>query len=132
MDMELRDKQKKLGIIRFINSFKYSFDGLKYAYTHEQSMVVHIIITIFVIIAGVYFKISYMEWLLVLFLIGMIISMELMNTSIEATIDLVCPKYHPLAKIAKDTASASVFVLSVVAAAIGLIVFGPHLINLLF
>lgn len=132
MDMESRNRKKRLGIGRLLNSFSYSFDGLKYAYTHEQSMVIHIIVTSFVILAGLYFKISRTEWFLVLFLIGTIISIELMNTSIEATIDLISPRIHPLAKIAKDTASAAVFVLTVVSVVVGAIVFWPYIMNLLF
>ena len=63
--------------------------------------------------------------------IGIIMATELINTSIEATIDLISPEYNLLAKIAKDTASAAVFVFSVVAATGGLIIFIPKIISLL-
>ncbi len=132
MDMELRNKGKKLGIQRLINSFKYSFDGLAYAYTHEQSMVIHISATIGVIFLGYYFKVSTMEWLFLFLLIGLVVGIELLNTSIEATIDLVSPSIHPLAKIAKDTASAAVFALTVVTVISGLIIFAPKIIEKFF
>lgn len=131
MNSELRDKQKKLGFKRFIKSFSYSCDGLKYAYTHEQSMVIHLLAVLTVIIVGIVVRISVTEWLFCLVLMGLVLATELINTSIEATIDLVCPKIHPLAKIAKDTASAAVFVFSLVAAISGIIIFGPKILNLI-
>ncbi len=131
MDMELRNKQKKRGIKRFINSFKYSFDGLKYAYKYEQSLTIHFVVAILVIIAGIVLEISLTEWLMCFFLMGIVMATELINTSIEAVIDLACPKIHPLAKVAKDTASAAVFVFSTVAFISGLIIFVPKIISMI-
>ncbi|MDD2181484.1 MAG: diacylglycerol kinase [Bacilli bacterium] len=131
MDMESRDEQKKRGIKRFLNSFKYSFDGLKYAYKYEQSLTIHFGISLIVIISGLYLKISLIEWLLCLLLMGVVMATELINTSLEAVIDLTCPEIHPLAKIAKDTASAAVFVFSTVAFFSGLIIFLPKIILLI-
>lgn len=131
MDMELRNKQKRRGINRFINSFKYSFDGLKYAYKYEQSLTIHFGVALLVIIAGIICKLSLMEWMYCFLLMGIIMATELINTSLEAVIDLACPQIHPLAKIAKDTASAAVFVFCVVAFICGLIIFVPKILALL-
>ena len=129
MDMESRDKHKRHSILRFFKSFGYSLDGLKYAYKYEQSMTIHVIVTILVIITGILLKINFMEWLVCFILMGLVLATELINTSIEAVVDLSCPKVHPLAKIAKDTASAAVFVFSVVAFASGLLIFVPKIIK---
>ncbi len=131
MNSELRDKQKKLGFKRFLNSFKYSFDGLKYAYLHEQSLLIHICITILVVVAGIIVKLSLTEWLFCLLFMGLVMSTELINTSLEAVVDLTCPQIHPLAKIAKDTASAAVFVFSVVAFISGLVIFVPKILEMI-
>lgn len=125
-----RDEIKKRGFKRFIKSFGYSIDGLKYAYKYEQSMTIHFTMVIFVITAGFFLKISLFEWLICFMLMGLVMATELINTSIEAVVDLTCPEIHPLAKIAKDTASAAVFVFSVVAAISGLIIFIPKIIAL--
>lgn len=125
-----RDEIKKRGFKRFIRSFGYSFDGLKYAYKYEQSMTIHFFACIIVIVAGILLKISLLEWLICFILFGLVMGTELINTAIEATIDLTCPKIHPLAKIAKDTASAAVFVFSAVAAVSGLVIFIPKIIEL--
>ncbi|HHX16448.1 MAG TPA: diacylglycerol kinase family protein [Mollicutes bacterium] len=129
MNLESRDKRKKLGINRFINSFKYSFDGLAYAIKKEQSILVMAVFLLIVIAGGIFFNITFLEWFFVLIAIGLVLGTELLNTAIEATIDLTCPKLDPLAKIAKDTASASVFVYSVIAFIIGCLIFLPKVIK---
>lgn len=125
-----RDEIKKRGFKRFIKSFGYSIDGLKYAYKYEQSMTIHFLMVAVVLVAGFLLKISLFEWLICFMLMGLVMATELINTSIEAVVDLTCPEIHPLAKIAKDTASAAVFVFSVVAAISGLIIFVPKIIAL--
>ena len=64
--------------------------------------------------------------------IGLVISCELINTAIEATVDLVTEEYHPLAKVAKDTSAAAVFVFAIIAVIVGLIIFLPKIVNMLF
>lgn len=133
MNMESRDnKKKKFGIGRFIKAFGYSFDGLKYAYKYEQSMAIHFFVAATVVIAGIVVGLSLIEWLFVLMLMGFVMATELVNTSLEAVVDLISPEFHPLAKIAKDTASAAVLVFSSVAFVAGLILFVPKFINLIF
>lgn len=122
---------KKLGFKRILKSFKFSFDGLKYAYTHEQSLALHVIVMIIVIACGFGFKITPMQWVITLVMGALILVVELFNTSIEAVVDMVTEEYHPLAKIAKDTASAACFVADVIAAGMWLVVFIPKIIALL-
>lgn len=124
-----RSEIKTTGLGRFKNSFKYSFEGLKYAYKYEQSMAIHFTVSILVVIMGILVNLSLIEWLFCFLLIGLVMATELINTSIEAVVDLTCPHIHPLAKIAKDTASAAVFVFSFVAGISGLIIFIPKLID---
>ena len=131
MDSASRDEQKKRGLRRFFKSFGYSIDGLKYAYKYEQSMFVHITMLCFVIIFGLFFRIFLMVWIICIFFFVLFISIEIFNNFILAVVDLTCPKIHPLAKIAKDTASAAVFVFALTALIVGLIIFAPKLINLI-
>ena len=86
-----------------------------------------ILATIVVTFAGFYYNISSCEWLFILFAVGSVISMEMINTSIEATIDLVTNQIHPLAKIAKDTASSATLVLCIVSLIGGCIIFIPKI-----
>ena len=126
-----RDEIKKRGFGRFTKSFSYSIQGLKYAYKYEQSMMIHFIATIFVIAANIILKVDTMSWLVTLLAIGMVLSAELINTAIEAVVDLVTLEIHPLAKIAKDCGSAATFILAVMAGALGVVVYGPIIIGLL-
>lgn len=126
-----RDDLKKKGLHRLVKSFTYAFDGLKYAFKYEQNILVHTLATILVIIAGIFFKISLTEWLVLALIIGLVIATELINTSIEATIDLVTKDVHPLAKIAKDTAAAAVLVFGLTAIVIGCIIFLPKILVLI-
>ena len=131
MDSASRDEQKKRGLKRFFKSFSYSIDGLKYAYKYEQSMTIHLTMVCLVVILGLIVKLSFFEWLICLILFGLVVATELINTAIEAVVDLTCPYKHPLAKIAKDTASAAVFVFAFTALIAGLIIFVPKVIELI-
>jgi undecaprenol kinase len=125
-----RDEIKQKGIGRFFRSIKFSIEGLIYAYRYEQSMWIHAIATFFAVILGLFFKIKLSEWAIVFIALGIILGMELVNTAIEATVDLITLEINPLAKIAKDCGSAASFVLSLVAIVICLFVFGPYFVNM--
>lgn len=131
MKLESRDSRKRLGFARFLKSFSYSYDGLKYAFQNEQSISVMFIITVIATMLGIILQISAIEWIFIIFVIGIVLATELINTSIEATIDLLSPDFHPLAKVAKDTASASVFIYSIVSVFLAGIIFIPKIIHLI-
>ena len=124
------DRKREKGLKKFINSFSYPIKGLKYAYRNEQNLFVDIFIALAVITLGIIFKISIAEWAILKITIGIVIAAELINTAIEATVDLVTQDYHPLAKVAKDTSAAAVFILAIVAVIEGIIIFLPKIINL--
>lgn len=126
-----RDKLKQRGLKRLVHSFKYALDGLKYAFKYEQNMLVHILATFVVVSCGLMLKISLAEWLIVILAIGLVIATELINTSIEAIVDLTSPEINPLAKIAKDTAAAAVMVFAITSVVIAAIIFMPKIIVLL-
>lgn len=121
-----RDDIKKKGIKRTLRTFKYSMDGLIYAYKNEQSMLIHAIATVFTVVLGFIYSLSLTEWAIVFIALGVILASELINTAIEAAVDLCTLEIHPLAKIAKDCGSAATFVLTLVSIVICLFVFVPH------
>lgn len=128
--MNSKYRNKEFGFKRFLKSFKYSIEGLKYAYKNEQSMLVHLIVTIIAITLGIIFKISNFEWIITIFLLSVSASLELLNTAIEAVCDMVTLEYNHLAKIAKDTASASVFFTGMLGFLSALIIYIPKFIEL--
>lgn len=123
--------KKKLGIDqkRLANSFKYAWQGIIQSYKGEQNLKIHTFIAILVIVFGFFLRISYMEWLVCLVLIGLVLMAEFINTAIEYTVDLASPEIRPLAKAAKDTASAGVLMMAMISALIGLIIFIPKIID---
>ena len=131
MNMISRDERKKeKGLKKFFNSFSYPIKGLKYAYRNEQNLAVDVGMALIVIVFGFIFQIDKYEWAILALTIGLVISCELINTAIEAVVDLVTEEYHPLAKVAKDTSAAAVFIFAIVAVVVGLIIFLPKLIAL--
>ena len=122
--------QRDKGIKRTINSFKYAFNGLIDTYRTEQSVWIYIPVALIVILIGFYLKINTTEWLIIILILGIILSLELINTALEAVVDLATEKYHPLAKKAKDTVSAAVLIFAVTSVIIGLIIFIPKIILL--
>ena len=131
MNMISRDERKnQKGLKKFLNSFTYPVKGLKYAYRNEQNLAVDVGIGILVLIFGFIFRLTPGEWAVLVITIGLVIGMELVNTAIEATVDLVTEEYHPIAKVAKDTSAAAVFIIAIAAAVVGLIIFLPKVIAL--
>ena len=92
------------------------------------NMIIMILATIVVVIAGFIFSISTYEWLFCILIIGAIMATEMINTAIEALVDLVTSEFHPLAKIAKDAASSASLILSLVAFIGALIIFLPKML----
>ncbi|MEI6131673.1 MAG: diacylglycerol kinase family protein [Bacillota bacterium] len=131
-DRKVTKKNHKMGHARLIDSFRYAFEGIAFAFANEQNFRIHAVATILAVAAGFILKISTDEWVVIVILIGIVLMAELFNTAIEATIDLQTKELHPLAKKAKDTASAAVLVSAVVAAVGGLIIFVPRIINLIW
>ena len=117
--------KKELGIDkkRLVHSFKYAFSGIWFAIKTQRNM------AILVIICGFLFHISYLEWLSCLILIALVLMAEMFNTAIEYVVDLASPEIHPLAKAAKDVASAGVLMMAIISAILGLIIFVPKLIE---
>lgn len=113
---------------RIIKSFGYAIEGIFTGIREERNMKIHITIMILVIIMGIILKISKLEWIICIILFGLVISLELINTAIENTIDLITLEKNPKAKIAKDTAAGAVLVSAISAAIIGLIIFIPKII----
>ena len=127
----LRNKDNGNALTRYYKSFIHAIDGIIYAFKYEHNMIIILIAGILAILAGFTFNISEEEWLFVIIIIGLIAATEMINTSIEATIDLITTKTHPLAKIAKDTASSASLILSITAFIGALIIFIPKLLELI-
>ncbi|MFY4774887.1 diacylglycerol kinase family protein [Metabacillus sp. RGM 3146] len=113
---------------RFVHSFRHAADGIRLTFKKERNFQIHCLLSVLTIAAGFYFDLTKMEWMVVLLLIGGMLSLELMNTAIERTVDLVTSEYKPLAKAAKDTAAGAVFLFAILAFILGIMIFIPKII----
>ena len=111
----------------FIRSFGYAMEGFVTAVRTERNIKVMLVMGAAAVIAGVLLRIDLLSWCLVALCFGLVIFAELVNTAIEAIVDLATQEFHPLAKRAKDIAAASVYTLSITAAIVGIIVFARAL-----
>lgn len=129
MKQVLRNKDTGNFLVRYIKSFFHALEGIRYAVVHEHNMIIIVIAIITVTIAGFYFNLSDYEWLFCIIMFGMVSGSEMINTAIEAVVDLETIKQHPLAKIAKDTASSATLLFSITAFIGALIIFLPKIIS---
>ena len=111
--------------MHLLNSFKHAGRGLWYALSTQPNMQVHLILTIIVLGLSFYLRVSYLEFLIIIFTIGMVLIAEMVNTSIEAMTDLITIKYSKHAKIAKDVSAGMVLITAIIAVIVALIIFIP-------
>lgn len=112
-------------------SFGYAFQGIFTCVRKERNMKIHCVAAVLVVIAGVILKISAIEWCICLALFGLVMALEHVNTAVEAVVDMVTEEYHPLAKVAKDTAAGAVLIAAIMAAIAGCIIFLPKIAQIL-
>lgn len=111
-------KTKKL-----LDSFNYAFDGIIYTLKTQRNMRIHFVIAVLVLFSSIFFGLSKVETLVLFITIALVIVTEMINTSIEAAIDLITDKYHELAKIAKNVAAGAVLIAAVNSIIVAYIIF---------
>ena len=109
-------------------SFKYAFEGIKLTLKNEPNFKIQLFLAVLSIILGFFFKITKTEWLILTTVIFMVLLLELINSSIEALVDMISPERNEKAKIAKDTAAGAVLIASILSLIIGAIIFLPKAI----
>ena len=114
-----------------LQSFRYAFRGIGFMIKTQHNFWVHLGITILVVAAGLFFRISLNDWMLIILAIGLVLSAETFNTAIEQLTDLVHPDTHPVAGRVKDVAAGAVLLAALAAAFIGLLIFVPKIMAIL-
>lgn len=115
---------------KLLDSFNYAINGIIYALRTQRNMRIHFGIALIVLLSTFFYDISKLEFIALAICITMVIAAELINTAIESVIDLGTNHYHPLAKIAKDTAAGAVFLTALNAVLVGYIVFGDKIMDI--
>lgn len=105
--------------------------GLVCLFKFEHNAWIHSFIAIIVVIVGLLLHLNTFEWVSITFVIGLVFTVELINSAIERAVDIATKEMLPLAKQAKDMAAAAVLIASLISVIIALLIFGPKLIELL-
>lgn len=114
----------------FIKSLSFAINGLKLV-LKEKHFKIHLLSTLLVLSAGIYFNISHTEWLILLICIGLVLSLETINTAIEYLVDLIEPNQNPKAGAIKDLSAGAVLICSIVSVIIGIMIFAKYILDLL-
>lgn len=117
--------------VKNLSRFHHALRGLYVFAKTTRNLPVHLVAALLVVGLGCFLKISSIEWVMLIFAIGLVFSTEALNSAIEIDIDLTSPDYHPFARDTKDVAAGAVLISVIVAVLIGLIIFLPKIIILL-
>ncbi|MBO8431141.1 diacylglycerol kinase family protein [Spirochaetes bacterium] len=116
----------------FRNTFKNARKGMRLAVRSERNIRVHLICAIFVLLLGMLLELSVTKFCILLLTIAMVVSMEMINSAIEFSLDAVFHnRYSKLVGMAKDISAGAVMFVTIVAIVIGCLIFVPVVIDLL-
>ncbi|WP_439153222.1 diacylglycerol kinase [Winogradskyella sp.] len=120
-------QNKESFIVNRLKSIGYAFKGMLILIKTEASIKIQVVIALVVTIAGFYYNISNTEWIVQIAMIGLVMSIEGVNTAIEYIADFIHPDHHPKIGLIKDIAAGAVFIASVVAVIIAIIIYFPKM-----
>jgi diacylglycerol kinase len=112
-----------------VKSLGYAIAGWLYMLRHQKNTRIQGIASIGILIVALWLGISTIEWAVLILTITMVWMAEFINAAVEAAVNLSTSDYHPMAKVAKDVASAAVLLGVVAAVLIGLLILGPSLLE---
>lgn len=115
----------------FFIALKNACSGIKYVFITQRNLKIQFVFSIIAILASAFFKISLIEWAIIILTIFMVFLAELFNTAIETTIDMFTTEYNEKAKIAKDVSAGAVTLMAICSVIIGLIIFLPKILNII-
>ncbi len=111
----------------FFRSFVYAGQGIAYVVRTQRNARVHLVISLVVIVAGIFFRVTRVEWAILALTIGVVLSAEMLNTVAEMAVDVLVQHQHPMAKAVKDVGAGAVLIGAIAAVAVGIAIFGPRL-----
>ncbi|MFD1018794.1 diacylglycerol kinase family protein [Thalassobacillus hwangdonensis] len=128
MSSDLKGNNSNKGWI----GFRVACAGIILVIRNERNFRIHLVAGAIVIIAGLLLRVSLLEWTVLLLTIAMVLSLEMINTSIERVMNHLSPEFHPAVGAVKDVAAGAVLVAAIFSIIIGMIIFLPKLTSILF
>ncbi|WP_299095182.1 diacylglycerol kinase family protein [uncultured Winogradskyella sp.] len=120
-------QNKEPFIINRLKSVGFAFKGMLILIKTEASIKIQVFIAIVITLAGFYFNISTTEWMFQTTMIGLVMSIEGVNTAVEYIADFIHPDHHPKIGLIKDISAGAVFIASIVAVIIAGIIYLPKI-----
>jgi diacylglycerol kinase len=111
-----------------VQSLGYALAGWLYMLRHQKNTRIMSIASILVFVVALWLQVEMRDWAILILAISGVWMAEFLNAAVEAVVNLVSPDFHPMAKVAKDVAAASVLLSAVASALIGLLILGPLLL----
>jgi len=108
-------------------SFLSALCGIRDAWINERNMKIHAAATIIAVLSGFWLRLERMEWLFLISAVFLVLTMEMLNTSLERVVDLFTLDYHPMARLAKDAAAGSALLASLYAVVVAVMLIWPRL-----
>ncbi len=108
--------------MRFWRSFNHAFDGIMYAARTQPNMRAHLVIALLVVLGALVLRLDRVYVIALVVIVALVLALELVNTAIEAVVDLLTATHHPLAKTAKDAAAGAVLIGSIAAIVVGYLI----------
>ena len=128
VNADSRTLKGRRGIQRLLNATRYSVDGLRAAWAHEDAFRQEVLLALILVPVAVFLPVSIVERILLVGVVVLVLIVELLNTGIEAAVDRDSFEINPLGKRAKDFGSAAVMLSLLLAAATWVAVLASHLI----
>lgn len=128
MPEERLDTKREFSLVKRAKSFAHAGRGLWVFINTTHNAWVHVTVLIVVILLGITFGITKVEWVMLVLGAGFVLAAEAFNTAIEIDMNLTSPDYHPYARDTKDVAAGAVLIAAITAAIVGLVVFVPYFI----
>lgn len=116
---------------KFFKGFYFAINGIKYSFKTQLNFRIHVFLALIAVILGFIFQVSLQEWLWLILAIALVIIFELINTAIEALVDLISPGFDRRAGLIKDISAGAVLFAAILVLIIGLIIFLPKIIDAL-
>lgn len=111
----------------FLQGFQYAFNGMRILIT-ERNIKFHLVAAVAIIAASIYFELNRLEWVIILLCIGIVLSVEALNTSIEMLCDYIQPEHDSKIGLIKDVAAAAVLIVAILSVIIGIMIFLPKIV----
>jgi len=117
-------------MFEYLRFFQYAFVGLRYTLKNHKSFALQSVAALIALVFAVVFRITRIEWIILIVTIGGVLTAELFNTAAESILDYLEKKHNLNVRIAKDVAAAGVLVTAIVSIIVGVLIFGPYIVGL--